>query len=97
MRIKRSKEEWAALVNEQRKGSKSIAGFCKEKGIHPNLFYRKIKKANNPATFVKLPVVPLEHRSIAIRAGNVTIIVPRPFSNEELIQVLECVGKVIDA
>jgi len=97
MRIKRGKEEWVALLREQKESGKSITEYCKEKGIQPNLFYRKAKMTNESGTFVKVPVPSTDYRSIKIRTGTVTVIVPWPFSNEDIIQVLQCVREVADA
>ena len=56
MRKFRTREEWQALIEEQNKSGKSAAQFCREKNIHPNLFYKR-RSETGSGSFVKLPAI----------------------------------------
>lgn len=90
MRIKRSKEEWIELIQKQKKSGKSIGVFCKEQGIHPTLFYRKIRtfKSNDSSTFVKVPITIHKDNRLTVNYGKVSIEISWPITKEELVLIL---------
>jgi transposase-like protein len=89
MRVRRSKEEWEKLIQEQKKSGKSIAGFCKENSIHPNLFYRRIKTTNKHGGFVKIQAPIMRSNAITIRCGNISVYIPVACTKEVIILVLQ--------
>ncbi|MEJ2663646.1 MAG: hypothetical protein P8107_06330 [Spirochaetia bacterium] len=88
MRTRRSKEEWEQIIHEQKESGKSIAAYCKKKGIHPNLFYRKVKAGNKTSGFVKIPVPRIPNRCIFITCGNISVNLSMPFTKEDMVLIL---------
>jgi hypothetical protein len=88
MRIRRSKEEWEKLIQKQKGSGKSITAFCKEAGIHPNLFYRKIKTTSKSGAFVKIPTPVNRDNIITITCGNISISIPMSCTKDKLMAVL---------
>jgi|GEM_PF-1411444 len=93
----RSNEEWAGLVNEQRLSGKSVAAFCREKAIHPNLFYRKKQLSGSTGTFVKVPTITGDRRAVEIKSGDLVIRLEMPFADAELVRVLRCIREAENA
>ena len=89
MRVKRSKDEWKKLIHEQKGSGKSISGFCKENGIHPNLFYRNVKaaKAVENGTFVKVSA-PVQQKNVTIMCGRISVSLSGPVTKEEIVVIL---------
>ena len=94
MKIRRSKEEWVQLVLEQKYSGTSIPEFCRKKGIHPNLFYRKMKTSAEPGKFVKLPTPVIRNKAITITCGNISVYVPMPCGKDEIVLILKSMKEV---
>ena len=55
MRIQRTGEEWTTIIEQQKESGQTVTGFCREKGIHVNVFYRKQKQLpDDNQRFVKV-------------------------------------------
>ena len=96
MRKYRTKKEWSALIREQEKSGKSVAAFCRERKIHPNLFYRK-RKENNSGRFVKLPLPISIPDGLKIKVKDVTIEPGSHINSNTLKNVLQVVMEVVHA
>jgi hypothetical protein len=96
MKKYRTKEEWSALILEQEKSGKSVAAFCREKNIHPNLFYRK-RKENNSGRFVKLSLPVPNPGNLKIKVKDVTIELGSHINSDTLKDILQVVMEVVHA
>lgn len=97
MKKYRSDDEWRELIARQKRSDKSIAIFCREKGIHPNLFYRKKKSLQETGKLVRLPALSPSRATIEITIGCMTIEVTGGFADTELVRVLRCVREAANA
>jgi len=99
MRKTRSGKEWRELIKEQKTCGKSVALFCREKGLHPNTFYRKVKLTRKPGPFVQLQTADAcgAHGSVEIRSGDIIIRLERPFEEAELVRILGCLQEARNA
>lgn len=55
--MKKGKEKWQGLVSEQAASGKSVAGFCREKGLSDKLFYlwrKKLEGQKEEARFIQV-------------------------------------------
>ena len=97
MKKYRTKAEWSTLIREQEKSGKTAVAFCRERNIHPNLFYKK-RRENKAGRFVKLPESKsIVHSSLKIRIQDV-IIEPGPHARvAELKSILQAVIEVVHA
>ena len=54
---KRKSLDWPKVLDEYDAGNLSVEEFCKQKGIHPNTFYRHKKNFRDKVTaLVRLPL-----------------------------------------
>ena len=97
MRTKRSKEEWKRLITERKTSGKTVVQFCKEKGIHPTLFYKKQRELREANTFVKLNPTTRPKSTIRIRIKNIVIETENGITRNHLSEVLKSILEVIDA
>lgn len=88
--------KWLTLFHEQESSGLSAIAFCREKKIHPNIFYRK-RKEYRTNRFVKLPIPGENSSGIRIRIGEVIIEPGMNFQQEELKRIIETVKEVFDA
>jgi len=93
----RSNEEWAGLVKDQRLSGKSVTAFCREKAIHPNLFYRKKRTPPDSRTFVKVATTTETRGAVEIKSGDLVIRLEMPFADAELVRVLRCIREAENA
>jgi hypothetical protein len=94
MRKHRTKEEWLALIMEQKESGVSAVEFCRKKNIHPNLFYKK-RKENNPGKFVKIPLPASVSSGIKIKIQDVIIEPGSHTGVDELKGILHAVMEVL--
>jgi transposase-like protein len=99
MRIKRTCEEWASICEQQKKSGQTVILFCREKGIHPNVFYRKQKQLRdgNPR-FIKVTApTTIMNTPEMIRIGRIEIEARETISDDFLIRLIRCAIEVNDA
>lgn len=77
--MKKSKDEWIALIKQQEESNQSIRAFCIDQNIHPNSFhYQKQKNKRDEQTdMVELNAMPRRNQSrsqLVVRIGNIEII-----------------------
>lgn len=97
MRKLRSEAEWRGLFGEQKRSGKTVREFCRIKGVHENVFYRKRKLLSGTGELVRLPVSLDRGARIEIAIGAVTVGVKNGFAERELVRVLRCVREALDA
>jgi transposase-like protein len=89
MRIHRTATEWVAIIAEQKKSGTTIAAFCREKGIHPNVFYRKQKQfREGEQQFVRVQAVLQNERAGKIRIGDIEIEVRENVADDFLVRMI---------
>ena len=97
MKIFRTKENWEELFKEHKVSGKRVSDFCREKGIHQNLFYRKRKELSGKGSFVRLPVEVVSSGKIQIRIKDVIIEPGHGYDKQELALVINTVLEAVDA
>ena len=91
MQIQRTTAEWAALTAEQKESGQTIQAFCRAKGIHPNVFYRKQKQLRrDEQTFIELKSDSGTGRIGTIRIGDIEIDAPERVTDDFLIRMIRC-------
>ena len=96
MRKMRNTEEWKALITEKDQAGKTVANFCKEKGIHPSQFYRKQRELTRPGRFVQIKGPLKSNIPINIRVKDIIIEAKYGCSQEHLVEVLRGVLEALD-
>ena len=96
MRIFRTKEDWKQILKEQRESGKTTVDFCKEKRIHPNLFYKRRSELENSGSFIKVPVKAVSSGKIKIRIKDIIIEPESGCNKEELLSVIDTVLEAVD-
>jgi transposase-like protein len=99
MRAKRTASEWAALVQRHRDSGLTVREFCQDKGICPNLFYRKRRELSSEAqAFIRLPELPAgDPRSAQIQIDKIKITVSENTSAELMTKVIRSALEVSHA
>lgn len=95
MKKYRTEKEWNSLFLEQENSSLSAAAFCKQKGIHPNLFYRKRSDlSQNPEeqSFVRVDAPTSNNKSFSatrtmIRIGSIEILPGQESDQNQLFKI----------
>jgi transposase-like protein len=94
MRIKRTAEEWARIFEQQKESGQTVPIFCRELGIHPNVFYRKQKQHQHQEverSFIKVNTSGLvRHAAETIRIGKIKIDVRETISDDFLTRLIRC-------
>jgi len=90
----RIKRNWPEIIKDQETSGKTIAIFCKERGIHYTAFYknRKQLKSNN---FVEVKIkneVKESGHPITLKYGEYSVILPPGFCKQTLSEVLSVLG-----
>lgn len=79
MKKYRTEKEWEFLIDEQINSGLNVTTFCKQKGIHPNHFYRKRTEINTDEdSLVKLDIPKQTNSNLfqdntLIRIGSIEI------------------------
>lgn len=89
---KRQTQDWAALLLEQEQSGKSIADFCKDKGIHYSSLYKHRKIIQDS----KLVEIKVKHKPesqsteapIVLNYREFSIKVPSCFNKQSLTDVI---------
>lgn len=91
---KRKTINWKAFVAEHQRSGKSVAEFCKEKGIHPNTFYSARKKCKHEQEFVEIKVTQEEinEKAITLHRKGFEISLEPGFCVSTLKKVLTVLG-----
>jgi len=97
MRIRRTKEQWQTLLEEQKESGKTVTGFCKDLGIHQNMFYRKKKELCSNGSFVKVPIGPARPQAIKIKIGNATIEAEAGFNEKDIQAIIRILLEALNA
>ena len=91
MRIQRTTAEWAVLIADHKKSGQTVQAFCRAKGIHPNVFYRKQKQLrSNEQTFVRVQTVSGACGVGTIRIGDIEIDAQENVSDDFLVRMIRC-------
>lgn len=96
MRIFRTKEDWKEILKEQKESGKTATEYCKEKHIHPNLFYKRRKELETCRSFIKVPVKAVSSGKIRIKIKDIIIELEPGYNKEELISVIITVLEAIN-
>jgi transposase-like protein len=92
MRIQRITTEWGTIIAEQKESGATITAFCRENGIHPNVFYRKQKELRQgEQAFIRVQSVSGTGEAGSIRIGDIEIEVREGVTNEFLARMIRCV------
>jgi hypothetical protein len=103
MKKYRTEKEWESLFREQTASNLSAAAFCKQKGIHPNVFYQKRKVLRNhnqdEKSFVRLDVhkpanCNLSQVNTLVKIGPIEI---RPGQNTDQKQLFRIFTSALEA
>ncbi len=89
---KRQTQDWAALLLEQEQSGKSIANFCKDKGIHYSSLYKHRKKIQD-SKFVEIkvkykPKSKITEDLIVLNYKEFSIKIPSCFNKQSLKDVI---------
>lgn len=80
------KVNWPEILEQYRTGNQNVEEFCKEKGIHPNSFYRNRKKYQE-SELVRIPIKPkalsLSH-PLELHVHDFVLKIPKSFDPETL-------------
>ena len=92
MRIQRTGEEWTTIIEQQKESGQTVTGFCREKGIHVNVFYRKQKQLRDDnRRFVKVMADgPNMNIPETIRIGRIEIEAREAISDGFLRRLIRC-------
>jgi transposase-like protein len=98
MRIKRTAEEWATIIDQQKDSGHTISGFCREKGINQNVFYRKQKQQRNRKQgFIELKTVAkIKDTTGTICIGKLRIEVQETLPDDFIVRLIRCVMEAND-
>src|SRR5690349_5130588 len=97
MKIKRSKEEWVALVKDYRTSGLGLTAWCSEKGISKSSIYPYLKKLNREteASEQKWGIITIpkniESAAISLKVGAITLDIKNGFNKETLADILSIV------
>lgn len=102
MKKYRTEREWTTLIEKQEKSGLSAIAFCKQLGIHPNLFYRKrstLGNGHNEKSFIKLDIPNSTNQSLGniqtlVKIGPIEI---RPGQNSNQKQLREIFCSALEA
>ncbi len=90
--VKRSKEQWQALIDEQSSSGQSAAEFCKERGINDGYFSTvkyKLKKAKQTSPkFVQVTSRASIHESVLLEYKGIKIRLPQSADPDWLASLL---------
>ncbi len=91
----RRKRDWPTLIREHEKSGMTVASFCSERGINPNLFYRH-RKRRDRGTFVEVAVdqVSLNPEPIVLNASGHRLEISPGFDSETLKAILQVLAEV---
>lgn len=76
MRKYRTESEWLDLIREQESSGENISYFSRQRGIHPNLFYKKRRElypVTEKQTFVELKTPSFQHKTLNRSELKITI------------------------
>ncbi len=91
MRIQRTTTEWAAIIAEQKESGTTIAAYCQEHGIHPNVFYRKQKQLQRDGqTFIRVQHISRTGGTGTIRIGEIEIEARENMADDFLVRMIRC-------
>ncbi len=103
MKKYRTKSEWLSLIQEQEISGLSISLFSRQKGIHPNLFYKKRREfysVKETQSFIELkplvPHTPKNSPELKITIGEIEIY-PGPERDMEFLGPLIKTAKEISS
>jgi len=94
MRKHRTPDEWSKLIQEQINSGLSASAFCKNRSIHPNVYYQKRKQLgscqeehNNDFVELTIPCATDNDNDgdVEIKIGNICIYPGNSVSKESLI------------
>lgn len=87
--IRRSREEWQALIAEQAQSGLTQAAFCAERGVNPKLFsLRKTQQTVKPSPFVEARIPRVTDR-VELRWQTTTLMLPTTLSPQWVADVLK--------
>ena len=99
MRKFRTAEEWSIIIKEQSDSGLSVVDFCKDKGIHPNIFYakRSALKKTNGFVEIRMKSQRNEVKKIIIKIKDVTLELEENIIKTELIDIIRYAREAVNA
>jgi hypothetical protein len=99
MRKFRTAEEWSIIIKEQSDSGLSVVDFCKDKGIHPNIFYakRSALKKTNGFVEIRMKSQRNEVKKIIIKIKDVTLELEENIIKTELIDIIRSAREAVNA
>ena len=99
MRKFRTVEEWGTIIKDQSDSGLSVVDFCKDKGIHPNIFYtkRSALKRSNSFVEIRMNSQRKEEKKFIIKIKDVTLELEENIIKTELIYIIRSVREAVNA
>ena len=99
MRKFRTVEEWGTIIKDQSDSGLSVVDFCKDKGIHPNIFYakRSALKKTNGFVEIRMKSQRNEVKKIIIKIKDVTLELEENIIKTELIDIIRYAREAVNA
>ena len=97
--MRRNKQQWLELLDEQQNSGFSIPDFCEQNSINPKYFYARrslLKPDREPASgFVRANIAPVHsdaHPCIVIQYGRASVKLPADVSVVRLAELMRALA-----